>query len=140
MNEYQFAAYRAEHVYCSTCHRSIDPPGLALHHFDGLGRWRDAIAGHPVDAAATLEIGDTEHRIDGPIELANVLADSAHVARCVVDQLAHHAFGRSLGGELETSRRMLHARFEDGGRGLVDVFRAITTTPAFRERRREVEP
>jgi hypothetical protein len=142
MTEYQFASYRAAHVYCSTCHRTIDPPGLALHNFDGVGRWRDLVDGQPIDPVATLAIGDAAPRtIDGPAELATALAGSEHVAACVVDQIAHHAFGRAVdGGDLELSRRQLHDRFEAVDRDLIDVFRAITTTPAFRERRREVSP
>jgi hypothetical protein len=36
----QFAKHRAD-PSCNSCHRSIDPPGLALENFDVMGGWRD---------------------------------------------------------------------------------------------------
>ena len=40
LHETQNAHFRAQHVYCSTCHKTIDPPGFALHAYDVAGRWR----------------------------------------------------------------------------------------------------
>lgn len=142
LSESQFAHYRAAHLYCRGCHRVIDPPGRALHHFDGLGRWR---AIDPIDqlveATARLLIGDDVHDVDGAVELAAALADSEQVARCVVDQLAHHAFGQAFTDQIgAATRRGYHGRFEDSDRDLVDVFRTIATSPAFRKRHRGGAP
>jgi hypothetical protein len=134
MTESQFSFFRLAHVYCSGCHTAIDPPGRALHHFDALGRWRDVdeIAS-PIETDTKLKIGDEEKTISGAVELGHVLADSDHVARCVVDQLANHAFGRPITDQMTQS--YLHAAFADSGNDLVEVFRSLATSPAFRYRR-----
>ncbi|CAN5909591.1 hypothetical protein BH11MYX3_BH11MYX3_20410 [soil metagenome] len=134
MTESQFSFFRGAHVYCSGCHASIDPAGRALHHYDGIGRWRDVdeIAS-PVESDAVLEIGGIPTRITDAVNLGRVLAESDHVARCVVDQLANHAFGRKITDP--KTQAFLHDRFEDSGHDLVDVFRTLATSAAFRYRR-----
>lgn len=45
---------------CRSCHRTIDPPGLALESFDPVGRWRDRYGsgrGVKVDPAGVTEDG-----------------------------------------------------------------------------------
>ena len=34
---------------CSSCHKLMDPIGLALENFDGIGRWRTTDAGVRID-------------------------------------------------------------------------------------------
>jgi hypothetical protein len=146
LSEMQFSHYRLAHLYCRGCHRVIDPPGRALHHYDGMGRWREVDAiDQPIEDTVRMVVpgldGDAETWVSGPIEMAEYLAGSDEVAGCVVDLMAHHAFGMGLtdarGG---ITRRGLHDRFEAADRDLVDVFRAIATSPAFRKRTREVAP
>lgn len=134
MSESQFAHFRAAHLYCSSCHEGIDPPGRSLHHFDGVGRWREVEPNaSPIEAEAKLVIGDQLEQVDGAVELGRVLAASPHVGRCVVDQLTHHALGREVPDR--ALQRYLHASFERSDHSLVEVFRALATSPAFRTRR-----
>lgn len=42
---------------CNSCHRVIDPLGLALEHFDNTGKYRIKDNGLPVDATGTLYDG-----------------------------------------------------------------------------------
>ena len=44
---------------CNSCHRMIDPIGLALDNFDVTGAWRIRDNGMPVDAATLEEVGET---------------------------------------------------------------------------------
>ncbi len=39
---------------CSGCHKLMDPIGLALENFDGIGRWRTSDGGVRIDASSTL--------------------------------------------------------------------------------------
>lgn len=134
LSEAEFSQFRTTDPYCSGCHAAIDPPGRALHHFDGLGRWRDIdSAGAPVDASAAVVIDNRIHQVDGALELAAVLAGSAQVEHCVVDQLAHYALGRAV--DDRALRGYLYMRFEHADRDLIEVFRALATAPAFRLRR-----
>ncbi|MFN0248847.1 MAG: DUF1592 domain-containing protein [Kofleriaceae bacterium] len=134
LTESQFGYYRAQNLYCATCHRTMDPPGRALHAYDGIGRHRkNDAAGFPVDDDASVTIATARIDVEDAMQMARALADSDHVARCVIDQLAHHAFGRTL-GTMDGTRDHIYDRFNASDRSLVEVFRAIATSPAFTRR------
>ena len=42
---------------CVGCHKIMDPIGLALENFDGVGRWRTVDSGVTIDASAQLVDG-----------------------------------------------------------------------------------
>jgi mono/diheme cytochrome c family protein len=50
---------------CTSCHRVIDPLGLALEHFDVTGQYRIKDNGVPVDATGTLYDGTEMAGADG---------------------------------------------------------------------------
>ena len=50
----RIAAHRNSPV-CASCHSMMDPLGLALEHFDGVGKWRALDeSGAPIDASGAL--------------------------------------------------------------------------------------
>jgi hypothetical protein len=55
---------------CSSCHRVIDPLGLALENFDVTGRWRIRDNGAPVDPVGDLYDGT---KMNGPAGLRAAL-------------------------------------------------------------------
>jgi len=55
---------------CAGCHKIMDPIGLSLENFDGVGRWRTVDSGTTIDASAQLVDGTT---VDGPSSLRNAL-------------------------------------------------------------------
>jgi uncharacterized protein DUF1592/uncharacterized protein DUF1588/uncharacterized protein DUF1587/uncharacterized protein DUF1585/uncharacterized protein DUF1595 len=55
---------------CAGCHQIMDPIGLALENFDGVGRWRVADSGIRIDATGKLVDGTA---IDGPASLRKAL-------------------------------------------------------------------
>jgi hypothetical protein len=57
---------------CAGCHKIMDPIGLALENFDGIGRWRTMDSGFKIDASGQLVAGT---RLDGPDSLRNALLD-----------------------------------------------------------------
>jgi hypothetical protein len=63
--------HRANPV-CAACHKIMDPIGLALENFDGVGHWRDTDSGFKIDASGRLVDGT---RVAGPAELRQALAD-----------------------------------------------------------------
>ena len=132
LSESQFAHYRAANLYCSTCHRIIDPPGRALERFDALGRWRDVDEiGVPVEDDATLEIDGKQVDVRGAVQLGRALAASEQLKRCAVERLAEHAYGRQLDA---ANLSYLEDRFDGDVVGLV---RTIATSPSFWRRHRE---
>jgi hypothetical protein len=89
---------------CASCHARIDPPGLALEHFDAIGRWRDRDGALPIDASTTLEDGRT---VKGPDGLAAVLkADPTAFAECLAEKMLIYALGR---GPDRTDRKTVKA-------------------------------
>src|SRR5262249_41041498 len=55
---------------CAGCHKIMDPVGLALENFDGVGRWRAMDAGTRIDASAQLVDGTM---VSGPSDLRKAL-------------------------------------------------------------------
>ena len=82
---------------CAGCHRMIDPAGLALENFDGVGAWRTkdgGTRGAPVDASGQLVDG-TE--INGVVELRQALVREPETfVRTVTEKLLTYALGRGL--------------------------------------------
>jgi hypothetical protein len=79
---------------CSSCHRVIDPIGLALENFDATGAWRIRDNGAPIDATGTLYDGA---RLDGPGGLRAALADHANVfLQTFAENLMAYALGRRV--------------------------------------------
>ena len=50
---------------CASCHRVMDPLGLALENFDAVGAWRTRDAGTPIDATVELIDGTPRRRRRG---------------------------------------------------------------------------
>ncbi len=79
---------------CASCHRVIDPLGLALENFDVTGAYRIKDNGVPVDAKGVLYDGET---IDGPEGLRKALLNhSTTVLRTFTDYMMAYALGRRV--------------------------------------------
>ena len=55
---------------CKSCHQLMDPIGLSLENFDGIGRWRTVDSGSKIDASGQLVDGTP---LDGIDSLRNAL-------------------------------------------------------------------
>jgi hypothetical protein len=79
---------------CNSCHRVIDPLGLALENFDVTGAWRIKDNGVPVDASGTLYDGST---LNGPIDLRQALLKRQETfLRTFTENLMAYALGRRI--------------------------------------------
>jgi hypothetical protein len=79
---------------CSGCHKLMDPIGLALENFDGIGRWRTSDGGARIDASSTLWDGTA---IDGPAGLRRAMLNRPEqFARTATEMLLTYALGRGL--------------------------------------------
>ena len=58
---------------CNSCHRVIDPLGLALENYDVTGVWRIRDNGAPVDPTGELYDGT---KLDGPVALRSGAAEA----------------------------------------------------------------
>jgi hypothetical protein len=113
---------------CAGCHNLMDPLGLALESFDGIGRSRERYDdGQAVDTRGVLPDG---RRIDGPVALAGVLADDPRFLRCVAQKVLTYALGRTLDDEAELIDQTL-ASYRDRGT-LRALLEAVVSSDAFR--------
>jgi hypothetical protein len=79
---------------CNSCHRVIDPLGLALENFDVTGAWRIKDNGVMVDASGTLYDGST---LNGPADLRQALLKRKETfLRTFTENLMAYALGRRV--------------------------------------------
>ena len=79
---------------CNSCHRVIDPIGLALENFDVTGMWRIRDTGAPVETAGELYDGTPIH---GPDDLRTALTSRPEpLARSFTENLLAYALGRRV--------------------------------------------
>jgi hypothetical protein len=82
---------------CASCHRMIDPAGLALENFDATGAWRTkdgGTRGALVDASGQLVDGT---QINGVVELrAALMREPETFVRTLTEKLMTYAVGRGL--------------------------------------------
>jgi len=79
---------------CATCHRVMDPLGLALENFDGIGQWRMKEPGGNIDPNGQLADGS---RVDGPVALRKaVLKRPELFVRTVTQKLMTYGLGRGM--------------------------------------------
>jgi hypothetical protein len=86
-------AHRANPA-CASCHRMIDPIGLALENFDVTGVWRIKDNGVPVDPSTVLFDGTA---LDGPASLRQALLQysDAFIGN-LTENLLTYALGRRV--------------------------------------------
>jgi len=79
---------------CASCHRVIDPIGLALENFDPTGKWRIKDNEVPVDTAGVLYDGT---KIDGASALRSALVKHQDVfLETFTENLMTYALGRRV--------------------------------------------
>ena len=93
---------------CTSCHRVIDPLGLALENFDATGKWRIKDGGAPVDAGGQLFDGTT---IDGPAGLRGaILRHKDAFLLSFTRSLMTYALGRRVeAADMPTVRRIIRS-------------------------------
>ena len=116
---------------CASCHRTIDPAGLALENFDGVGAWRTmdgGTRGTPVDASGQLVDGT---RIDGVIELRNALVREPETfVATTTEKLLTYALGRGLTGvDMPAVRRIVSDGRRNGFRFSSIVLGVVRSVP-----------
>ena len=120
---------------CAGCHKLMDPIGLALENFDGIGRWRTDENGAPIDASAQLADGST---VNGPSELRRALLRRSDLfARNVTEMLLTYALGQRVEyHDLPHVRAILRESAKSDYR-FSSLVLGIVKSPLFQRRRAE---
>lgn len=114
---------------CNSCHRMMDPIGLALENFDPTGAWRIKDNGVPVDPRGTMYDGSP---IDGPASLRKaLLGHSDIVLRNFTQVLMTYALGRRVEYyDMPTVRAIVNDAAQHGNRFSSFVM-GVVKSPAF---------
>jgi len=97
---------------CSSCHRLIDPAGLALHAFNGFGANTNSIVDFSalgIPSQVTVSLGGQSESLTtvSAKDFAESIADSSIFARCFSRNALRYILGRDLTeGEIITADRL----------------------------------
>jgi hypothetical protein len=117
---------------CTSCHRVIDPLGLALENFDVTGRYRIKDSGQPVDPSGELYDGSP---IDGPTGLRNALLKRTDIVlQSFTENLLTYSLGRRVeAADMPTVRGIVRQAERDGYR-MSTFISGVVASPAFQMR------
>ena len=117
---------------CAGCHTLMDPIGLALEHYDAIGRWRDTDQGQAIDATGVLGNGKA---FDGATQLAQVIKTDPRFMKCATQKVFTYALGREPMDTEGTRLNALGKGFADGQFRARTLILDIIHNDAFRMRR-----
>jgi hypothetical protein len=117
---------------CSACHALLDPSGYAFESFDAIGRSRLTDNGLPVDVSnLRINLLSSAPLLQGPVELANAIANSAEGQECIVRQWLSYVLNRELNQYDEVSVAQAVSIARAAGFNLKEVIFAVLSTDAF---------
>jgi hypothetical protein len=120
---------------CASCHARMDPLGLALEEFNGIGLWRDEDEGNPIETGGRLITGE---KFADTSELAKVIAGPRRkdFYRCLTEKLLTYALGRGVEYYDAPAVDKIVADLGTDGRLRTLVYGIVESAP-FQMRRRE---
>jgi hypothetical protein len=117
---------------CASCHRLIDPVGLALENFDHTGKWREKDGGVAIDASGQLADGT---RVNGPDSLRRaLLARSDVFVTVLAEKLMTYAVGRPMRAEDMPAVRAVVRGSAPGRYRFSSMILEVVKTPQFQMR------
>jgi hypothetical protein len=124
-----------ESPVCASCHKVMDPIGLALENFDAVGRWRTLDGESVIDASGELYDGT---KVNGAVDLRQALLKRPEVlVGTMAEKLMVYALGRGLEPvDMPAVRTIVRDSAKDGYRFSALVKGIVSSTP-FRMRRKE---
>ncbi len=114
---------------CTSCHRVIDPLGLALENFDATGAWRIKDNEVPIDSVGVLYDGT---KMDGPHGLQQALLKHSDVfLSSFTENLMTYALGRRVEyADMPTVRAITRDAAKNNNR-LSSFVLGLVNSPAF---------
>jgi len=113
---------------CSSCHLALDPIGLGLEQFDGIGKFRIVENGETIDPSGDL---DGKSFSDGA-SLGEAVASHPDVASCLVRHLYRYAIATEEGdGDQALIDQLTQQLVVDGYR-IKPLLRRIALSEGFR--------
>jgi mono/diheme cytochrome c family protein len=115
---------------CTSCHRVIDPLGLALENFDATGAWRIKDNEVPVDSVGDLYDGT---KMEGPRGLQQALLKHSDVfLLSFTENLMTYALGRRIEySDMPAIRAIVHDAAKNNNR-MTSFILGVANSAAFR--------
>jgi len=113
---------------CKSCHILMDPIGLGLENFDGIGRYRKKETDAVIDPSGDLD----GKKFTDARSLAQAVHDSDKLAPCFVRKLYGYAVSFKPTEDDRPTLNGLHWDFRDSGYRVKSLMKAIVMSPAFR--------
>jgi hypothetical protein len=135
----RLTAHRASAI-CAACHAVLDPIGLGLENFDGIGAYRTKYAATDtatIDASGMLPTGETFNSL---AQLAGILSQGTHLQQltdCAIHKMMTYALARELTDSDNPYLNQVRSQWATQGYGLKDLMKDIVTNDTFRFRRGE---
>ena len=122
---------------CNACHSLLDPIGLGLERYDGIGRYREAYPNGDAIAPA----GELPGMIPfaGPKELGALLGQDPRFSACVQSKLYTYALGREIEAFDAPETQLVKQKWAARGLTLKNLLKEVVLSDAFRSRRGEAQ-
>jgi hypothetical protein len=122
----RLTAHRAN-PSCAGCHKVMDPIGLTLENFDGLGQIRTTESGASIDASGELD----GIEFAGGADLGKALHDNPATISCLVTRLYSYGVGHIPTRRDRAFITYLQERFAAEGYRVPALMRQIAQSDAF---------
>ena len=112
---------------CAGCHALMDPIGLGLENFDGIGAFRTTDEGRPIDASGELDgvtFGD-------PRDLATALKNHPDLPACIARNVYRYAVAHVETAGEEVAIITLTNTFRENGFRFRSLLEGMINSPAF---------
>jgi hypothetical protein len=132
----RLAAHRTDPI-CASCHTLMDPLGLALEQYDGIGQFRTVDSNVVIDPSGQLPDGTT---FSDAVSLERVLADNPAIPSCVAQHVFTYALGRAPRGSSSFDVAIvsqISKSFTDSGQLFPKLVRSIIDSDVFLKREDE---
>ncbi len=118
---------------CISCHKKIDPWGIAFESFDAIGKFRSSIKGKPVDATSTLF---NKQKLDGLEGLKSYLLTERQdqFSKAMAHKMISYALGRPLSFSDVSDVDQLTSQFRKKGDRLGDLVSLIIHSKIFQSK------
>jgi hypothetical protein len=116
---------------CANCHALFDPMGMALEHFDSVGKYREMESGQPVDASGTyLDANKTPFK--DLAELGAIMRNDPAVMECLLRYFYRNVNGREDDKYDEAQIDGMAASLSSRGYVFRDMIADLVVSDAFR--------
>jgi hypothetical protein len=127
-------AHRAD-VTCAACHNMLDPIGLGMENFDGIGIYRATYGnGQAIDATGMLPDGTMFNGLPALAAILSRGARQTEMLNFAVQQLMTYALSRTLGAGDAPAVKQIQQQWATQGYSFKALLQDVVLSETFRSR------